>query len=415
MEKFYIYEGFMDELKKKAETIRKKCLRFGCDFHFAETGNTEIRKVMDYTTTDGNGKHPVYYFKFIEVEAEGTAVLDNWQFVASVDHTQNGNIFNKAMVDLEIPQRYYCSDPYCEHCNSNRYRKNTCIVYNKETKEFKQVGNQCLKDFTRGMSVAFATYMASLKSIFTEYEEREVDFGGGWRGTYHEVKEILRYTAETIRHFGWVNVRQNDDYDVDLFNNTKYRVERYYNLDHGYTRFWDDDERDQVRTEMESVDFNPNSEYAVKETEKVLAWLEAQEENNDYIHNLKVIIANEYCSSNRFGILCSLFPSCNKDLEIKAKREAEAKSEKISEYIGQVGDRVETEIQSVKCVTSWETQFGMTFIYKFVNTDGNVLTWKTSKSLDEERCVGKKIKGTVKELKVFRDIKQTELTRCKIA
>ena len=72
------------------------------------------------------------------------------------------------------------------------------------------------------------------------------------------------------------------------------------------------------------------------------------------------------------------------------------------------------KIQSVKCVTSWETDFGITRIYKLIGADGNVYTWKTGKYLDDTTNE-MSITGTVKAHTEFRGIKQTELTRCRVA
>ena len=54
-----------------------------------------------------------------------------------------------------------------------------------------------------------------------------------------------------------------------------------------------------------------------------------------------------------------------------------------------------------------------TYLWKIVGKDGNVYTWKTSRWFDEDKAPAE-IKGTVKEHKTFRDVKQTDLTRCKI-
>lgn len=102
MERYSIWEGFMNDLEKKVAKIQRKCSKFGCDFHFAKVGE-EIREVEDFTRKDPEtGKAPMKIkCKFIVVEAEGTAVINNWKFVASVEHTENGNIFSKAMTDVE--------------------------------------------------------------------------------------------------------------------------------------------------------------------------------------------------------------------------------------------------------------------------------------------------------------------------
>ena len=156
MERYSIYEGRMEDLMKKITRIQNKCKKFGCDFHFEQVGE-ELKEVK---CPDGT----VQKFRFILVEAEGTAKVNDWEFVASVEHTSKGNIFSKAMTDVEIPERYRCSDPYCEHCNVHRSRKDTFIIKNTVTGDFKQVGKSCLMDFTHGMSAEAASLYASICS-----------------------------------------------------------------------------------------------------------------------------------------------------------------------------------------------------------------------------------------------------------
>lgn len=120
MERYSVYEGFMSDLAKKVASIQKKCLKYGCEFHFAEVGE-EFKEVKDL---DGN----VVTCRFVLVEVEGTAIINDWQFIASVEHTEKGNIFSKALTEVEIPECYRTSKPICEHCNSNRTRASTFIV-----------------------------------------------------------------------------------------------------------------------------------------------------------------------------------------------------------------------------------------------------------------------------------------------
>ena len=154
MPQYAILEGNMERLMKKITRIQNKCRKFGCDFHFAEVGE-EFRKVKDDCGE-------IRLARFVMVEAEGTAIVNGWKSIASVEHTDKGNIIRSAC-DVEVPARYYDSNPVCEHCNSRRYRKDTFIVMNEETGEFKQVGKSCLCDFTHGMS---AEGVASYTALF---------------------------------------------------------------------------------------------------------------------------------------------------------------------------------------------------------------------------------------------------------
>lgn len=408
MEQYSIYEGHMADLMKKVNKIQNKCKKFGCDFHFAQVGE-EFKEVK--VDVDPNTGKDIYGIrKFIIVEAEGTAQLNDWEFIASVEHTSKGNIFSKAMTTVEIPERYRTMNPTCEHCNSNRQRKSTFIVHNTVTDEFKMVGNSCLKDFTFGLSVAAATWFASLKHVFEEEQELPISGGSYWHQKYFDTKEVLQYIAETIRHFGYAKTESPDS--------TRSRFQTLMEVSKGQTRWMDPNEVRHYQDLIEQVGFNPESPEATKMVEEALNWLNGQEIKNDYMHNLKVASDLEYTHSGNFGLLVSLFPTFNRDLERQAKMKEEREKGMMSNHQGKVGERLTINVESVKCITSWESCFdgyhtSTTYVWKITDTNGNIFTWKTSTYLNEDNAP-KTIKGTVKEHKIFREVKQTEVTRCKV-
>lgn len=401
MEQYSIYEGHMNDLMQKVNKIQNKCKKFGCDFHFAQVGE-EIKEVKDL---DGN----LVKCKFIIVEAEGTAIINGWEFVASVEHTSAGNIFSKALSDVEIPEAYRTTNPICEHCNSNRTRKSTFIIRNTETGEFKMVGKSCLMDFTNGLSASTAVWFASLKQVFEEAVDLPISCGYSER--YYSTRRILQYTAETIRHFGYSKSDNHGD-------STKDMMFRFWLVDMGQTRWMHEDLITETKMLMQKVKFNAESKEATEMVNNALHWILNQEATNDYMHNLKTVCSLADCHSGRFGLLVSLFPTFNRELEVQAKREEKQKAESKSEHQGQVGSKLTIEVESVKCITSWESTYGyyptVTYVWKIIDKQGNVYTWKSSKWMDEQNPP-KTIKGTVKEHKVFREIKQTELTRCRVA
>ena len=107
--KYAIYEGNIDRLEKKLKRISNKCKAYGCDFHYEQTGE-EFRELKD----EKGNKHTA---RFVLVEAEGTAIINDWEFIAELEHTENGNIIT-GVAGVEVPERYYTSKPMCEHCNS---------------------------------------------------------------------------------------------------------------------------------------------------------------------------------------------------------------------------------------------------------------------------------------------------------
>lgn len=203
MQTYAIHEDNMPRLMKKMTRIQNKCKKYGCDFHFAEVGE-EYRELK---TEDGEK----YTARFVLVEAEGKAVVNEWKFVASIQNTEKGNIINKATDEVEVPERYYTGAPVCEHCGNKRVR-NTFLVLNEETGEFKQVGRSCLCDYTHGMSAEGViavqqdlSPMQTLKTLIHEVahatlhcedgEQAEAD-----RGTKEVQAESVAYTV--CNYFG---------------------------------------------------------------------------------------------------------------------------------------------------------------------------------------------------------------------
>lgn len=389
---YEIFEGNMERLESKLTRIANKCKKYGCDFTYKKVGE------VYHEFKDKNNQ--LYTAKFIQIEAEGKAIINDWQFVASVEHTEKGNIINR-VCDIEVPERYYTGKPVCEHCNSKRYRKNTYIVRNVTTGEFKQVGKSCLQDFTHGLSAEAA---ASYISLYTCLITGEAPYEGCHIEHYIDINEALQFIAETINKFGYVrtqdHVRSTAERAYDYYLTYNGRAHRYI--------------RESCKQEMQDVNFDHTAPAVLDMVSKALDWVLAQDESNNYMHNLKTVCSLPYVRSKNFGILASLFPSYNRELAYQAKKEAEAKEraeETTSEYVGAIKDRITVSVSSITCVTSWATDFGITRIYKILGTDGNVYMWKTGNMLDDSV---KALVGTVKAHNEFRGVKQTEITRCRV-
>lgn len=82
-------------------------------------------------------------------------------------------------------------------------------------------------------------------------------------------------------------------------------------------------------------------------------------------------------------------------------------------HIGELKQRITVDVASFECKSSWSNMYGMTFLYKFTDTNGNVFVWYASNPVEYENRV-ETIVGTVKEHSEFNGVKQTVLTRCKV-
>lgn len=82
-----------------------------------------------------------------------------------------------------------------------------------------------------------------------------------------------------------------------------------------------------------------------------------------------------------------------------------------SEFVGKIGDRLDVELTVVKAI-QLDGYYGPSTLHTFVDANGNEYVWTTaSKTLEEG--VTYRVKGTVKDHKVYKNTNQTVLTRCR--
>lgn len=105
-----------------------------------------------------------------------------------------------------------------------------------------------------------------------------------------------------------------------------------------------------------------------------------------------------------------------------AEAENSLKAQKsTSQYVGEVGERLDVTLTYVH-TTTWENGYGgwlnhesVTCLHTFKDEQGNVFVWKTANFIEADYGTKLQVKGTVKEHSEYKGIKQTVLTRCKIA
>lgn len=104
------------------------------------------------------------------------------------------------------------------------------------------------------------------------------------------------------------------------------------------------------------------------------------------------------------------------EAEERRIREQKAKSQ----YIGEVGDKVELDVILEKRAWFEVPSFrgfgtDTMHVYTFRDDQGNALVWKTTGGTDAETGTRIHLKGTIKAHSEYDDEKQTVLTRCRIA
>lgn len=389
---YFIHEDNMERLEKKLQRIKRKCDKYNCHFEYNKLGET-YREVVLSTGFRETAR-------FIEVAVSGVAIINNWKFIATVETSPNGNIIKQYATDVEVPDFYKTCKLVCDHCNTKRARKSTYLIQNVETGEFKQVGKSCLADYTHGLD---AEGVASYVAMFDELI-RGGAIDASSNTAYYETVDVLKVAEELVSKLGY---RSADSHDESTKVLTRLFLHR--ELSGGTITKRIDELAD-------DINFDCNRKEVVDQVNNIISWLLNDADTSEiYMHNLKTLVSNKYVKWSDIGILASATIAYRKAMRFKKNDEEFAKNHEDdfkSEYVGHVGERITVNLKSVTCVYSNDTIYGVSFLYKMVDVNDNILMWSTSKSLDEEEY--KSVTGTVKSQSSYRDIKQTYLTRCKL-
>lgn len=393
---YAIYEEFFTDVEKKLNRVARKCIRNGNPFTFKVVGE-EIREIEVNPQTK-----KTEYFKFILVEVEGTAKIDNWECIAILEVHEVGNIIRRINTEIEVPSRFMHTENFCEHCNSKRQRNNLYVIHNTETDEWKQVGGTCLIQYTNGLNMEYIT--AYIDGI-TELEENNGIIGGNYK-PYFNVENVIGRAYEVIKKTGYFNAESNLP--------TKWLVrELLYGNDLDKSIEWVNKQLRNYNISFSRKDFY--KEDTDKIVEKIIEYYNSLDDNSEFNHNIKVMLNEGYIDGKNIGYLCYLPQGYAKYIQKEKERAKRTELSAKSEYFGEVGKRYKDKvISSINLVTLFESQFGITYIYKILLDDYTVLTWKTTKSIDIDSKEAENITFTVKEHKEYKGEKQTEVTRCKI-
>ena len=406
MEIYAIYEGHMEHLAAKLKPIARKCERAGIPFVCNEVGE-EFHKVKDPDT------QIVYTFRYVLLEVEGTVAWGPWEVIGQLTHVNGANVILTSKDNTEIiPKQFRTAKIACEHCNTRRVRNSTYILHNKETDEWKQVGSNCLQEFTGGISANAAAARISWIELFEDAANSTIpreDFGTPYH-TYYNMEDLVATAVQVVRTFGYVKSVE--------FRSTKERTLEVYRHEHGYIDVMSRKQKEKLLEDLDRMYTNLSKEAARQYAKEALAWIRSEDldVSSDYMHNLSTVCKSEAIASKFVGIAVSLVTAYDRQLD-KAKQLARAQEVREaaindSEFVGNIGDKIDIIPAQADCLTSYDTMYGPTYIFRFIDDLGRVFIWKTSNGVDTGKVT--KVSGRVKDHTIFRDVKQTVLTRCKV-
>jgi len=403
MSTFFVPAQKIEFLKNKFAKVERKAkkLKLPIPVFSVNEDNFEIRTVIQ---EDYNNRVEAK-IKYVEVSVEGQLpVIQGWNFVASLEHTRfsDGEVtFNTIRMNPDYPENvdYRTLPPTCEHCGHNRFRKTTYILFNNETGKTMQVGSTCIKDFLANSNPDFIIQSANYVDLLTKFVEEYEHFRFG--GFYNEfpIEDALRYTSTEIRLHGWVS--RGEVWDTGGSS----------------TSDWVQGvlcKNPEIFTETEKEIFESVNDFDKEIARSAIEWMKSFDlkdpKLNDYLYNCALVVQKEWIGPNDLGIACSIIPA----YKYKLAKELESKKEKkVSNFVGKEKERLrDLELTFLRCWT-FDSSWGVVNIIRLQDDNGNIFVWKTG--YFEEIDPGTKLimTGTVKKHEIYKDIKQTVLTRCK--
>lgn len=394
--KYTIPEHKIKSVIKKLESLNKRL--YGHNGSLIDyTTSLMYEKTIDKIIIDKKTNEPIKIqtlVNVVDIEVINPVIsLNGWSFLAIIEHSKKGNIVLKKLYDVEVPEKYLTSSTYCEHCNTNRYRKFTYLVYNENTKEISQVGSTCLTaylGFDASILLAHAELFNKMYSLETDEHEQMVK-----RGVESQlIENFLKRSIVIIEKMGYVSAKKVREtvFDEDnILTPTGYLV-----WDIEYNKRWKQEILEATN------DTNVQEKY-----NQIIKWVNEQEKKTDYIHNIKVLIDRGYVTYKTATIAASI-------VGVWMANEAKKKIESniVSDYFGIIGKRIDVDMV-LKTKTSFEGQYGISNCYRFITKDGNIAVWFTAAAQLEEGAhyVGK---ATITKHDEYKGVKQTLLNRCKL-
>jgi hypothetical protein len=252
-----------------------------------------------------------------------------------------------------------------------------------EAGEVIQVGTTCVKDFL-GINPASLLYFFELGT--KDLEDREG--GGVGYVELYNLEDFLVKTAGIIKTYGWLS---RGKAQAEGGQSTADAVLDYYNAKSTSGR--------KMREEVEIGD--TEKEIA----EKAIQWVKDNTDKSEYIFNLKQIVEFGAVPVKSVGFAASIIPAY-------IKTTIEKKEEKVSNWQGEVGKKIKVEV-TFSGEFSFESYYGVTFVKRFADKDGNIFVWFTTSSNGFEVDKTYTIQGTVKKHDAYNEKLQTVITRVK--
>ena len=322
-------------------------------------------------------------------------IVNDWKVVAKkslVDRVALVDIFTEEDTNEKTRETLRNRDLHCDHCHTTRAKKNLYMIKNIKTNEVKYVGKACMKEFI-GISV---------NKFFSE--EKEIKRMMNFDDFFTSVEPYIYISVKNYLTIAYKLAKDGEEYiNRNLAN--------YEGIS---------------STNDKIMDKLPTCNEENPEVEEIIKWFVETNKNSnkDFTQNVIEILKEDYVTirlASRLAFIPFSYMKYLAKMELKRRRE-EINAQMANEYLPfEVDEKVNLSLKLLK-YTYFEREAysyydsGITYVYTFIDDNGRVVVWKTSKgSFAKEENLNKKynVSGRIKEFTEYNDVKQTVLTRCR--
>lgn len=371
-----------EELTKKLNRLFKKIEASGGHYEFYKVEDS-VKEVPVYTIdpiTQTQHKIDIARVECVRFVLNfDTYKVGDYRLGAILERTAEDDNLVYTMDEAVDFQKYAKAPLRCDHCGTNHNRKKTVVIIDNNTGNEIMVGKECLKDFIGINTYNFASYLYGVNDILLGLDEMQI---------YDTEMHLYQRIIDTKEYLAYcIKITEDKGYYKSLKEDALYEMKKKNN----------------------KID---NKYYEMADT--MIKFFENYTPEDDFEHNIKMFVTGKSNIVRENGFVAYAYTAYKKIQERIERNRLAEEAAKNSDFVGNIGDKIQFNTNKFDLVGGYETQFGYVRIYKFYDENGNIFVWKTTSGFNTEDFTTITVRGTIKEHNEYRSEKQTVLTRCKV-
>lgn len=185
----------LEELESKIAKLNRKAVKLGLE----PVGHSTAERIVKIPVLDSHDSFTGQFREVavIDVTLVGTAPrINGWTLVCKVEHTESGQLVTQpAGCNEDLSAWYDCSGRECDHCHTNRDRKDTFVLRDESGKTIR-IGRSCLADYVRSEDALAVAAACLWGDFFPPHDDERCGFGMSY---CYSVLQMVSFACAAIR------------------------------------------------------------------------------------------------------------------------------------------------------------------------------------------------------------------------